>query len=270
MPGGAAAAAAEETPVPKEKYEKGQKSKPARGGGNKPPTGSGDRDASPSTASTGSWIKLRPGRKSIREWMKIDQANPELDWNRAREADERDERFLGEPCFGDHDTLNPLARNANQFQVQYKCVRCRLLMLYVPKRGATGEFRKAGPLGKTVGQLNIREITKERPPKKEHSRATSKDKHPEAPPVPSWSESEEDSSFQKEGTSDEEETPWVDTGKKRATTPGNPQGAAGSHAPGVQAAVNDLMRDSTKRPAAAPSRRRTPKTSPQGGGPEDV
>ena len=272
MPGGAAAATAEETPVPKEgnKNEKGQKSRPARGGGSKPPTGSGDRDVSPSTTSTGSWIKLRTSnRRSIQEWMKIDEKDPNLDWKRARAADEGDERVLGAPCWGDHDTLNPCARNANQYQVQYKCVKCRLVMLYVPKRGATGEYRKAGPLGKTVGRIDIQQITKERPPKKEHSRATSKDKDPPAPPVPEWSESED--SFQKEGTSDEEEeTPYIDTGKKRATTPGNPQGAAGSHAPGVQAVVNDLMRDSAKRPAAAPSRRRTPKTSPQGGGPEDV
>ena len=267
MPGGAAAAAAEETPVPKEKYEKGQKSRPARGGGNKPPTASGERDVSPSATSTGSWVRC--GRRTIPEWMRIDEADPTLDWKRARPVDEGDERHLGAPCWGDHDTLNPLGRHANQYKVSYKCVNCQLVMLYIPKRGATGEYRKAGPLGKTVGRINIQEITKERPPKKEHSRATSKDKHPEAPPVPDWSETED--SFEKEGTSDEEEeTPWVDTGKKRATTPGNPQGAAGSHAPGVQAAVNDLMRDSTKRPAAAPSRRRTPKTSPQGGGPEDV
>ena len=269
MPGGAAAAAAEETPVPKEKYEKGQKSRPARGGGNKPSTGSGERDVSPSATSTGSWIKLKSNRRTIPEWMKIDEADPDLDWKRAKLVDEGDERYLGAPCWGDHDTLNPLARHANQFKASYKCVNCQLLMLYIPKRGATGEYRKAGPLGKTVGRLNIQEITKERPPKKEHSRATSKDKHPQAPPVPEWSESED--SFEKEGTSDEEEeTPYIDTGKKRATTSGNPQGAAGSHAPGVQATVNDLMRDSTKRPAAAPSRRRTPKTSPQGGGPEDV
>ena len=269
MPGGAAAATAEETPVPKEKYVKGQKSRPARGGGNKPPTASGERDVSPSATSTGSWIKLKGRRRTIPEWMKIDEADPDLDWKRAKPADEEDERHLGAPCWGDHDTLNPLGRHANQFKVSYKCVNCQLVMLYIPKRGATGEYRKAGALGKTVGRLNIQEITKERPPKKEHSRATSKDKHPQAPPVPEWSESED--SFEKEGTSDEEEeTPWIDTGKKRATTPGNPQSATGSHAPGVPATEHDVMRDSTKRPAATPGRRRTPKTSPQGGGPEDV
>ena len=146
-------------------------------------------------------------------------------------------------------------------------------MLYIPKHGASGKYRSNGPLGKTLGRINIEEITKERrpkpAPKKEHSQ----------PPVPEWSESED--SFEKEGTSDEE-TPWVDRGKKRATRPlleevgsfrapgTSSQSAAGSHAPGVAATVNDLMRDSTKRPAATPSRRRTPKTSPQGGGPEDV
>ena len=264
MPGGAAAATAEETPVPKEgsKNEKGQKSMYGRGGGNKPPTGSGDRDVSPSTESTSSWIKIKSGRRTIQEWMKIDQADPTLDWNRALEVDKRSDLYLGAPCYGDHNTTNPLARHANQYKVSYKCVNCKLVMLYIPRHGATGEYRKAGPLGKTVSKIDIQEITKERRPK-----SAPKKEHSQQPPVPEWSESED--SFEKEGTSDEE-TPWIDTGKKRATTPGNSQSAAGSHAPGVPATVNDLMRDSTKRPAATPSRRRTPKTSPQGGGPEDV
>ena len=264
MPGGAAAAA-EETPVPKERYEKGQKSRPGRGGGNKPPTASGERDASPSTTSTGSWVKIKCGRRTIREWMTIDQADPSLDWNRAISVDKRDDKYLGEPCRGDHETTNPLGRHANQYKVSYKCTRCELVMLYVPRYGASGKYRSNGPLGKTVGEIDIGEITKERRPK-----ASPKEKHSQAPPVPEWSESED--SFEKEGTSEEEEeTPWIDSGKKRATMPGNSsQSAAGSHAPGVPARENDLMRDSTKRPAAAPSRRRTPKTSPQGGGPEDV
>ena len=247
--------------MPKEKYEKGQKSKPARGGGNKPPTGSGDRNVSPSTESTSSWIKIKPGRRTIPQWMAIDQADETLDWNRALEVDKRSDLYLGAPCYGDHNTTNPLARHANKYKVSYKCVNCQLQMLYIPKHGATGEYRKAGPLTKTVSKIDIQEITKERRPKP----APKKERSP--PPVPEWSESED--SFEKEGTSDEE-TPWIDTGKKRATTPGNSQGATGSHAPGVPATEQDLMRDSTKRPAATPGRRRTPKTSPQGGGPEDV
>ena len=213
------------------------------------------------------------GRRTIAQWMEIGQEDEDLDWKRALPADKRDELYLGAPCWGNHDTTHPLARRANQYKVSYKCVNCKLLMLYIPRHGATGEYRKAGPLGKTVSKIDIQEITKERrpksAPKKEHSQ----------PPVPEWSESED--SFEKEGTSDEE-TPWIDAGKKRATRPlleevasfrapgTSSQSAAGSHAPGVPATVNDLMRDSTKRPAATPSRRRTPKTSPQGGGPEDV
>ena len=263
MPGAAAAAAAEETPVPKEKYEKGQKSRPARGGGTKPRTGSGERDASPSTEATDDWIKIKqkPGKRTIAQWMAIDQADESLDWKRALEVDKRSDLYMGPPCYGDHNTTNPLARHANGFKVSYTCVDCRLQMLYVPKRGATGEYRKAGPLTKTVSKIDIQEITKERRPK------PAPKKEPSPPRVPEWSGSED--SFEKEGTSDEE-TPWLDTGKKRATTPGNSQGAAGSHAPGVPATGQDLMRDSTKRPAATPSRRRAPKTSPQGGGPEDV
>ena len=271
MPGGAAAAA-EETPVPKERYEKGQKPRPARGGGSKPQTASGERDASPSTTSTGSWTKC--GRRTVSEWMEIDKKDPSLDWKRADPVDQRDDRYLGKPCRGDHDTTNPLGRHANQYKVSYKCVKCNLRMLYIPKYGASGKYRENGPLGKSVSKIDIDEITKERRP-----RASSKEKHPPETPVPEWSDSED--SFEKEGTSEEEEeTPWIDSGKMRATMlqeefsfrmPGNSsQSAAGSNAPGVPERENDLMRDSTKRPAAAPSRRRTPKTSPQGGGPEDV
>ena len=251
--------------MPKEKYEKGQKSRPARGGGTRPQTGSGERDVSPSAESASSWIKIKPGRRTIPQWMAIAQADETLDWKRALEVDKRSDLYLGAPCYGDHNTTNPLARHANKYKVSYKCVNCQLQMLYIPKHGATGEYRKAGALTKPVSKIDITEITKERRPK-----SAPKKEHSQAPTVPEWSESED--SFEKEGTSEEEEeTPWLDTGKKRATTPGNSsQSAAGSHAPGAPAKESDLMRDSTKRPAAAPSRRRTPKTSPQGGGPEDV
>ena len=257
MPGSAAAAAAE-TPVPKEKYEKGQKSRTDRGGGSKPRTAGGEREVSPSATSTGSWVKC--GRRTIGEWMQIDQEDPSLDWKRANPVDQRDDRYPGGCCRGDHDTTNPLGRHANQYKVSYKCVTCELMMLYIPRHGASGKYRSNGPLGKTVSKIDIEEITKERRP-----RTSTKEKHPEAQPVPEWSDSED--SFAREGTSEEEEeTPWIDSAKKRATS----ASAAGSNAPGVPGAETDLMRDSTKRPAAAPSRRRTPKTSPQGGGPEDV
>ena len=154
----------------KERYEKGRtpqsKAKPARGGGNKPPRGSGERDASPSTTSTGSWIKCgRSGRRTISEWMEIDKKDPSLDWKRALSADQRDERYLGKPCRGDHDTTNPLGRHANQYKVSYKCVTCELMMLYIPRHGASGKYRSNGPLGKTVSKIDIEKITKERRPK---------------------------------------------------------------------------------------------------------
>ena len=231
--------------------ERGQKSKPARGGGSKQQTASGERDVSPTATSTSSWTRC--GGRTISEWMAADRKDTRLDWKRAVTADEKDDRYLGEPCLGDHNATNPLARHANQYKVSYKCARCELVMLYVPKHGATCKYRQHGPLGPTVGNINFEEITKER-----RSRA---------PPTPTEIPDSEDS-FEKEGTSEEEEeTPWVETGKKRATSS---SGAAGSHAPGVPEKETDLMRDSTKRPAAAPNRRRTPKTSPQGGGPEDV
>ena len=125
----------------KERYEKGRtpqsKPRPARGGGNKPPRASGERDASPSTTSTGSWIKC--GRRTISEWMEIDKKDPSLDWKRADPVDKRDDRYLGKPCRGDHDTTNPLGRHANQYKVSYKCVKCNLRMLYIPRYGASGK-----------------------------------------------------------------------------------------------------------------------------------
>ena len=181
MPGGAAAAAAE-TSVPKDKYERGQKSRPARGGGSKQQTASGERDVSPTATSTSSWTRC--GGRTISEWMAADRKDTRLDWKRAVTADEKDDRYLGEPCLGDHNTTNPLARHANQYKVSYKCVNCKLVMLYIPRHVATGEYRKAGPLGKTVSKIDIEEITKERrpkpAPKKEHSQ----------PPVPELSESD--------------------------------------------------------------------------------
>ena len=249
MPGGAAAAAAE-TPVPKEKYERGQKSKPARGGGSKPQTASGERDVSPTATSTSSWTRC--GGRTISEWMEADKRDPRLDWKRAETVNEKDDRYLGAPCRGDHNTTNPLGRHANQYKVSYKCVKCELVMLYVPKHGATGKYRQHGPLGPTVGKINFEEITKER-----RSRA---------PPTPTEIPDSEDS-FEKEGTSEEEETPWVETGKTRATSS---SGVAGGNAPGTFGKEFDLVRDSTKRPADLQARRRTPKTSPQGGDPESV
>ena len=207
MPGGAAAAAAE-TPVPKEKYEKGQKPRPARGGGSKQQTAGGERDVPPTATSTSSWTRC--GGRTIGEWMASDRRDPRLDWKRAETVNERDDRYLGKPCWGDHDTTNPLARHANQYKVSYTCVRCELIMLYVPRHGASGKHRQHGPLGKTVGQINFEEITKERRP-----RSAPKEKQPQETPIPQWSDSED--SFEKEGTSEEEETPWVETGKKRAT-----------------------------------------------------
>ena len=169
--------------------------------------------------------------------MAIDRRDPRLDWKRAETANLQDHRYLGKPCRGDHDTTNPLARHANQYKVSYKCVRCELVMLYVPRHGATGKYRQHGPLGPTVGKINFEEITKER-----RSRA---------PPTPTEIPDSEDS-FEKEGTSETEETPRVETETTRATK------------------EFDLTRDSAKRPADLQGRRRTPKTSPHGGDPENV
>ncbi|CAK0880161.1 unnamed protein product, partial [Prorocentrum cordatum] len=115
---------------------------------------------------------------------------------------------------GDDDTTNPLARHANQYKVSYKCVRCDLVMLYVPK-------------------IKFEEITKQKTLQESQG--------------PTPEEVSSDDSFEKEGTSDEKETPWVETKTSRA------------------AEELDMMRDSTKRPADKQVKRRTPRISPQGG-----
>ena len=110
----------------KERYETGRtpQSKPrsAGDGGNKPPRASGERDVSPSTTSTGSWIKIKGGRRTIAQWMEIDQEDETLDWKRASPADKRGELYLGAPCWGNHDTTNPLARHANQYKVSLSLI----------------------------------------------------------------------------------------------------------------------------------------------------
>ena len=230
MPGAAAAAAAEYIPV------KSRKSKVAgQDGGSSRPKASGEQTASASGTSTGSWTRC--GGRTINEWMKTDKSDSRLDWTRAAGPNKDDERYLGKPCRGDHDTTHPLARHANQYKVSYKCVRCEMVMLYVPKYSASGKYRRQA-LVKTVGEINIEEITKvkqaSRPSKKETETISSED------------------SFEKEGTSETEETPYVDSEKNRA------------------AKELDLMRDSTKRPADLQGRRRMTKTLPQGGDPEGV
>ena len=107
MPGAAAAAAAE-TPVPK------RQAKPGRGGGSNRQTASGERAVSPSTTSTSSWTRC--GGRTISEWMVIDRRDPRLDWKRAETANLQDDRYLGKPCRGDHDTTNPLARHAGAYR----------------------------------------------------------------------------------------------------------------------------------------------------------
>eukprot|EP00959_Pyramimonas_sp_CCMP1952_P342400 7173543-Pyramimonas_sp.AAC.1 len=70
--------------------------------------------------------------------MTLDRRDLRLDWDRAESADEKDDRYTGKPCYGEHDPTRPLARHANGYKVSYKFVRCELVMLYIPKHGATG------------------------------------------------------------------------------------------------------------------------------------
>ena len=83
-------------------------------------------------------------RKSTAEWMRIDLRNPELDWERAEGIDARTPIALGTPCKGEHvtETSHP-KRVANQAMVLYKCKVCQVRLLYVPRQGFSGAYRKA-------------------------------------------------------------------------------------------------------------------------------
>ena len=73
----------------------------------------------------------------------LEQDNPSFEWHRRTGADARDPRCLGGPCQGSHQVLT---RGANQHAAYYRCEDCRLRILYIPKTGARGMSRAAGPL----------------------------------------------------------------------------------------------------------------------------
>ena len=80
--------------------------------------------------------------------MFIDRRDPKLDWQRAELMGPRDPLAKGAPCNGRHDTSEPQCRRANQYMVKYRCLNCMIQLLYVPRRGCSGEFRRATPLSK--------------------------------------------------------------------------------------------------------------------------
>ena len=89
----------------------------------------------------------RPTPRTTSEWMYLDRRNATLDWERAEGIDPRDPQALGKPCMGEHVTATrPPIRIANQAMALYKCRGCQIRLLYVPRYGFTGDYRKATPL----------------------------------------------------------------------------------------------------------------------------
>ena len=80
---------------------------------------------------------------TMAEWMYQDRRNEELDWTRAEGPDPRDPRG---GC--QHRVERKSCRIANAHMVKYKCQLCEMVVLYVPKHGSSGNFRKATPLQK--------------------------------------------------------------------------------------------------------------------------
>ncbi|CAK0850111.1 unnamed protein product [Prorocentrum cordatum] len=235
MPGAAAAAStpAADVPIDSNKHRNIKKDQGLDGGSGHR-RGSGDRQRRQTDPE-------RWGKRTIGEWMTLDRRDLRLDWDRAEADNEKDDRYTGKPCYGEHDTTHPLARHANGYKVSYKCVRCELVMLYIPKHGATGRYRQKGALGPTVGKIKIEEVTKEKVTKeKATSERESRTKIEEV--------SSEDS-FEKAGESEEEETPYPSTDQMSKAD-----------------MMFDQMRDSTKRRTDPPTRRKK-KESPQAGEP---
>ncbi|CAE7345527.1 GIP [Symbiodinium sp. KB8] len=86
----------------------------------------------------------------------------DLDWARAERADPRDPRTLGPPCNGLHQEALPgrgSPSGANGHAMWKACRVCGLRILYVPRIGAHGLSRKAGPLSADTAQA-----VKELPP----------------------------------------------------------------------------------------------------------
>ncbi|CAK0882425.1 unnamed protein product, partial [Prorocentrum cordatum] len=129
-------AATADVPIDRNKHRNIKKDKDLDGGSGHR-RGSGDRQRRQTDPE-------RWGKRTIGEWMTLDRRDLRLDWDRAESADEKDDRYTGKPCYGEHDPTRPLARHANGYKVSYKFVRCELVMLYIPKHGATGRCRQRG------------------------------------------------------------------------------------------------------------------------------
>ncbi|CAE7185545.1 unnamed protein product [Symbiodinium microadriaticum] len=79
----------------------------------------------------------------------------DLDWPRAERADPKDPRTLGPPCNGLHQEALPgrgSPSGANGHAMWRACRVCGLRILYVPRIGAHGLSRKAGPLSADTAQ----------------------------------------------------------------------------------------------------------------------
>ena len=85
-----------------------------------------------------------PRRKfTIAEHMFRDRQDTNLDWERAEGPDPRDPRHDGGPCAGQHEVLATNCRVSNQHMVKYRCTVCSLPLLFVPRVGSSGNYRKA-------------------------------------------------------------------------------------------------------------------------------
>lgn len=76
-----------------------------------------------------------------------------FDWTRTGYANPRDPRCLGGQCRGNHE-VETFGRGSSSGQnghaLWLSCRDCKLRVLYVPRWGATGSYRSAGPLPQDV------------------------------------------------------------------------------------------------------------------------
>ena len=93
-----------------------------------------------------------------------DRRNPDLDWDRAEEADPRDPLMAGPPCNGHHSVDAARARHTNAYKVSYTCVKCGLRLLYVPRKGCHGKYRSQRVLSERTEPVNVKTIVTEAEP----------------------------------------------------------------------------------------------------------
>ena len=88
-------------------------------------------------------------RRNVQEVIDEDYKDEKWVWDLQEEADPRDPRCSGAPCHGEHTVDQHNCRIANQHALVVKCRVCGIRLLYVPRQGSSGAYRKSTPLAES-------------------------------------------------------------------------------------------------------------------------